>query len=73
MCVFGVEPGDKIDEFIWGTENFQPFSNPKLEMGPGVSGIESSEKYQPGVTEGVIEKAEKTEEGKSTLPTVPKR
>ena len=66
------EDGNKAEEAIWGTENYKPFSKPRLEnFTPGVEGIKS-EKYRQGVTEGIINEAEKTNEGKASLPTVPK-
>lgn len=66
-----IEEGYKIEEYIWKTDNYTPFSNPKIEVLPGIQGI-MSENYQPGITEEIIKNAEQTEEGKATLPTVPK-
>lgn len=64
------EVGYKAEEYIWGTGDYMPFSRPALNQEGGVMGI-GSEKYQPGVTEGVIKEANKTPEGRSSLPTVP--
>jgi hypothetical protein len=64
------EQGYKAEEYIWGTDNYKPFSNTSLDESEGVQGI-GSDKYRTGVTEGVINEANKTEEGKISLPTVP--
>jgi len=64
------EQGYKAEESIWGTDSYKPFTNPSLDDGEGVQGI-NSEKYMKGVTEGVIREANKTEEGRKSLPTVP--
>jgi hypothetical protein len=65
------EQGSKAEENIWGTADYKPFSNPSLEPSKnGVLGL-SPEKYQPGVTEDIIKQAQKTEEGRMTLPTLP--
>jgi len=65
------EDGKQFEEEVWGYDNYKPDSNPKGEGIEGEQGIKS-EKYRPGVVEGVIDNAEKSEEGKSTLPKVPK-
>jgi hypothetical protein len=45
--------------------------DPGREGEEGVEGIDS-EKYREGVVEGVIDEAMESEDGKQTLPTVPK-
>ncbi|MBL7712365.1 MAG: RHS repeat protein, partial [Chitinophagaceae bacterium] len=68
------EVGNQAEEYIWGTEKYQPFSEPKpltkQEEAKAVEGM-SPEKFQPGTTEEVIKEANKTEEGRQSLPTVP--
>ena len=65
------EQGSKAEEYIWGTDSYQPFSEPlRVPEGKSILGIKSR-KYYPAVTEGVIKEANKTEEGRKSLPTVP--
>ena len=66
------ELGDKAEENIWGTPRYKPFTVPDPEVKHGVKGLKP-EKYQPGVTEDVINSAKQTEEGRRSLPKVPTR
>ncbi|MEP7196373.1 MAG: RHS repeat-associated core domain-containing protein [Saprospiraceae bacterium] len=66
------EIGDKFDEIVYGNENYRPYTDPAIDIKDPILGI-TSEKYQPGTTEGIIKEAQKTEEGKKTLPTVPRK
>lgn len=64
------EHGYKAEEYIWGTSTYKPYSEPFFKSGKQVKGI-LSDGYKEGITEGVINEAMKTEEGKKTLPTIP--
>ena len=64
------EAGYQAQENIWGTDSYKPNSNPSGETTPGIEGI-SSETYQPGKMEQIVDDVSKTQEGKDSLPTVP--
>jgi RHS repeat-associated protein len=66
------ELGDKAEENIWGTPTYKPFTIPDPNVKHGVKGLKP-EKYQPGVTEDVINSAKQSEEGKKSLPTISTR
>lgn len=62
-----IEVGDLTEDKIWGyddnTNAFKTKFNPTF----------GDDKYNKGVTEGIIENAKKTPEGRKTLPTLPKK
>jgi len=67
------KPGRQVQELIWITDNYKPETSidANTPMAPSVGGIEVK-LYQHGVAEEVVKVAEKTPEGKATLPTLPK-
>ena len=62
---YGGEDGYEFEQKVWGNDKYKPLD---VYMGPG---IQNQNSYTPCAVEDVIENANKTEEGKKTLPTVP--
>jgi len=62
------EDGRTFDEKVWGTSDNDNMYN--TETQEGIEGVQSGDYYPNGV-EKVIENANKTKEGKESLPTVP--
>lgn len=66
------EPGLVVEDLIWGTAPEKSEEDKKKpDAIPGVS--VHNAKFKKGVTKNTVEQAQKTEAGKSTLPTVPKK
>ena len=72
------EAGYKFEQYVWGYSDYQPLTwyntedfIESNEVKIGVLGIKAYTYYK-GVEEGIINEAKKTEEGKKTLPTIPK-
>ncbi len=64
------EPGTVVENLIWGIPQEQSEEDQKKpDVIPGVE--PHNAKNKKGVVENIIKNAEQTEEGKTTLPTVP--